>query len=747
MGDSAQNIVAAYPGAIPYGGGGDSLFRIAWRGKWFIVLAALLGLGGAYAYVRRLPAEYASISRILVSVPNPQSKSDIPLPVVSKPNLMTQASMITSPVIVRVALSDPNVLAVSGNPGRSLQDLTRKLAARVGKDDIISVSASTPWPEGAAAIVNAVVQAYTRWHEQNKRVNTADFLANLNKQLTATSEELKRKRLALKVAEERTPGIAEGDRGSLISSTLELLKQELVTMRLQLIQLNSFKKRLESLQEDPNKFRQYVYGQQSAVGITVDNAEWVRATEELDKTRLQLEELLAGGPVQRSQITLLQNREGRLVQRIRELEMEFMPKYMELANTLMADAIGREKALTDEYTGEAAKIQGVGKDNAEHTLLVSECDILEKQYGSLCEQISKVPADSGQSGVDVYVLEKAVPAAEPASPMMRILGIGLVLGLMVGGGLAFLWDWRDQTVRSAEEIVMLLGVPILGAVPTLRRRALWRRPQVPLASHGEEFEAYRAIRTALLFGVARGDGKTLLVTSPGALEGKTTLVGHLGVAMAQAGQRTLIVDADLRKPTLHRIFANGSQGKGLVEVLGGAVALEEAIRPTKTQGLDVLEGGQSARNPSELLGGEVFGSIFERLQDRYDRILVDSPPIGICADAQVLAARCGSTMLVLRARRSSRMAVQKAREALSTVSANVVGVVVNDVARRDTRYSHYRYGAYGRYGGSDGTKRVRKELSAEVEGPAQDGAGAAETRTGNGEVTDQKGPDDLGARP
>jgi succinoglycan biosynthesis transport protein ExoP len=718
--DNGHNGDMGYPGPIPYaGGGGDSLFQIAWRGKWLIVLAVLLGLGGAYAYLRRLPAEYTSTSRILVSVPDARLKSDVPLPVVSRPNLATQASMITSPVIVSAALSDPNVLALSADLGGNLQDLTRKLSVRVGKDDIISVSASTSNPKGAAVIVNTVVHAYRDWHDRNRETSTAQFLHSLNKELDRLSQELLAKRREMTRFEEKNPGVVEGRRGGLVSETVDLLKQQLLAARLQLIQLNSFRHRLNVLEpdpnkiQDPNKFRQYVYGQQNALGITVEDSEWTRATEELYKIRLQLEQLAAGGPVQKSQITLLQNREKRLVQRNAELDKEFVRKYLDLASVMVEDAVAREQELTKTYGQEAAKIQGLGQENAQYAQLVAECEILGRQCSSLSEQISKVPPDSGQAGVSVYVLEKAMPAAAPSSPMVRILGIGLVLGLMVGGGLALLRDWRDQRVRSAEEIVTLLGVPILGAVPTLRRRVLPQRgPQVRLAWHSQEFEAYRAIRTALLFGPGCGKTKTLLITSPGQLEGKTTLVSHLGVALAHAGQKTLIVDADLRKPEPHRIFANGSPGKGLTEVLAGGVSLDEAIRPTKIGGLDVLEGGDSVANPSELLGSDACGSLFTRLQDKYDCILIDSPPVGICTDAQVLAARCGLTLLVLRAQKSSRGATQRARDALSTVSARVVGVVVNDVPKRDTRYSHLGYGAYA-YGGSNGRQMARKELPDE----------------------------------
>jgi capsular exopolysaccharide synthesis family protein len=194
-------------------------------------------------------------------------------------------------------------------------------------------------------------------------------------------------------------------------------------------------------------------------------------------------------------------------------------------------------------------------------------------------------------------------------------------------------------------------------------------------------------------------------------------VSNLGIAMAHAGQKTLIVDADLRKPVQHRVFVKTGHGKGFVDVLAGTTTLDEAIRPTEIQGLDVLESGRTVPNPSELFGSDAFWTVFEQLKSRYDQILVDSPPVGIVVDAQILAARCGLTLLVLRAQKSLRATTQRARNALSIVGARVVGAVVNDVPKRDMRYSHYGSGAYGYYYGnhhSDARNAVLKELPAHM---------------------------------
>ncbi len=188
------------------------------------------------------------------------------------------------------------------------------------------------------------------------------------------------------------------------------------------------------------------------------------------------------------------------------------------------------------------------------------------------------------------------------------------------------------------------------------------------------------------------------------------------MAMAQAGQRTLIIDADLRKPVRQRVFTADGHGKGLVEVLTGTAGLREAIRSADIEGLDILEGGQSTANPSELLNGAAFAAVLRDLRSQYDRILIDSPPVGVVTDAQILATLCDVTLFVVRAEETSRILTQRARNALLAVGAQVAGAIVNDVSKRNARYSHYSgYGYYHSEHGSNGHKIIRAELPTAVE--------------------------------
>jgi capsular exopolysaccharide synthesis family protein len=184
--------------------------------------------------------------------------------------------------------------------------------------------------------------------------------------------------------------------------------------------------------------------------------------------------------------------------------------------------------------------------------------------------------------------------------------------------------------------------------------------------------------------------------------------------MAQAGQRTLILDADFRRPMQHVIFETNHQDKGLSSVLAGTTTLEEAIQDTKIESLKMLPCGPDVPNPSEILNSETFARTLEQLSNKYDRIIIDSPPVIPVTDAQILAAICDVTLLVLRAEKSTRKISQRARDGLLSVGARILGIVVNDVPRKSGRYGYY-YGGYGYYYNYYGDGRRKKKKLRERE--------------------------------
>jgi capsular exopolysaccharide synthesis family protein len=358
---------------------------------------------------------------------------------------------------------------------------------------------------------------------------------------------------------------------------------------------------------------------------------------------------------------------------------------------------------------------------AQYTILQADWEQTRKLCDIIDDRIKELNVTEDVGALNISILEVARPAGSPSEPQKaRVMAIVLVMGLMSGGGMAVLRAWMDQRLRSAEEISAVLDLPVLGVVPSMSKKesAVTRGQVVHKDSGSPASEAYRTIRTAVFFGAPKGEAKTILVTSPAPADGKTTLVSNLAIAMAQAGQKVLILDGDFRKPAQHKIFEVDFQDRGLSSTLAGTTTLEDAIWSTEIKGLDLLPCGPDVPNPSEILNSETFAKLLEQLSSKYDRVIIDSPPVMPVTDAQILAAICDVTLLVLRAEKSTRKISQQARDGLLSVGAHVLGVVVNDVPKKG-HYGYYSH--YGYYYGEYGYGRHKKKKASETGSPGVSG--------------------------
>ncbi|GMK39902.1 tyrosine protein kinase [Paenibacillus sp. CCS19] len=202
-------------------------------------------------------------------------------------------------------------------------------------------------------------------------------------------------------------------------------------------------------------------------------------------------------------------------------------------------------------------------------------------------------------------------------------------------------------------------------------------------------EAYRKLRTNLKYSESERALKLLMVTSASAKEGKSTTAVNLATVYAQAGQRVLLLDCDMRKPTVHKTFALSNRN-GLSQVLSGQSEWVDAVQPTRIKNLQVLTSGPIPPNPSELLDATRMDGLLEQLRERYDMVLIDTPPVLAVSDAQIMATRCDGVLLVVNARGAKRREAIKAREALLLVQARIVGVALNGTPPKEG-YGYYEY--------------------------------------------------------
>jgi capsular exopolysaccharide synthesis family protein len=344
---------------------------------------------------------------------------------------------------------------------------------------------------------------------------------------------------------------------------------------------------------------------------------------------------------------------------------------------------------------------------AEYARLEADADRLQKQTDVLDQRIAEVNVNNSNSApLNVHVLEPARASENPIKPRKTLtLAIALMAGWVLGIGFSLAREWHDSRLRTPDEILTVLGMPVVASVPKINKRlsAATRGQMVRFDARSPVAEAYRSVRTSIHLGVC-GQAKTILLASPMEGDGKSTTASNLAIAFAQAGERTLVVDCDLREPVQHLIFE--SDGRiGLTNVMAGEVKLQDAIAPTETPGLYLLPCGPVPVNPSELLTSKKFARLMQALADNFDRIIIDSPPLMMFTDAHILAASADATLLVLRMNQSMRQLGSLAMDGLAKVGANVVGAVANDASagrayrkygsswQYVTRVDHYRGGA------------------------------------------------------
>lgn len=326
---------------------------------------------------------------------------------------------------------------------------------------------------------------------------------------------------------------------------------------------------------------------------------------------------------------------------------------------------------------------------------------LEAQQTTLQSQLSQLQASASlQTGAVEIITPASVPTV-PSSPNVKRTGIiGLVVGLILGAGGVLLAEALDDRIRNQEELAHAAsGIPLLGMVPAVPGKRPPGEPLLPsiAAPSSLAAEAYRQLRTSLQFLDIDREWKLVQVTSPVQGEGKTTTVTNLAIMLAEAGRRTLLIDADLRRPQAHEYFGL-QQGPGLTNVLLGEVTLEAAVqRVEDLPHLRLLASGPIPPNPAELITGDAMGRVLADLRScNADAVLFDTPPVLPVADALALAPRVDATLVVIQAGRTRARGLGQTLERLEQVNAHVTGVVLNALRRQRT--AGYAYGHYYPYG-------------------------------------------------
>ncbi|MEJ2048686.1 MAG: polysaccharide biosynthesis tyrosine autokinase, partial [Calditrichota bacterium] len=342
--------------------------------------------------------------------------------------------------------------------------------------------------------------------------------------------------------------------------------------------------------------------------------------------------------------------------------------------------------LLDTYNQQMEQLPGKSLKLAQ---LQREQQLNEELYLLLHRRYEEARIEeAGQVG-NLQILDAASAPSVPIKPNLKAnILVGLILGLGLGVGLAFVLDMTDTVIHNSEDVERL-GVRIIGRVPKSKnvrskKQELQKGMGFPVKTHADALfvEAYRVVRTNLLFSGIESDIKTILITSPEPKDGKSVTAANLAITIAKAGKRVLLMDSDLRNPLLHRMFQI-SQKPGIAELLIHKSSLDVVIRPSEFEGLDIIPSGTLPPNSSELLSSPRLQEVLREIKQRYDRIIFDSPPVLAVADTMVLAALLGNTVLVIRPGKTKREAVQDSIRQITEVGGKLSGVILNAISRKN----------------------------------------------------------------
>jgi polysaccharide biosynthesis transport protein len=592
---------------------------------------------------------------------------------------------------------------------------SRSNVTLIKESSLFEITVEDADPARAVRLVDATVRAYMTNNLETATESTSVAVDWLADQLEGLRSELSESELALHryKHEKRITSVNLDDQTSTIQSEIRQLVEARAKVRAEIQKATARVKQLESVDlSDPN---------------TIPETELFKS-QNLNPLRAEFQKLM------RERNAQVGSGKGENHPNVQALDAQIGTITRAISSELRNVQLGAEKelqALRGEDGGLSSLLVQSEQRAIDLNLLQIEYGRLErtkinneKLYGIVLERTKEAGLAKMLRVNNVHIVDPPIAGPAPVKPQVGlIVALGGIGGVLVGLLAALVRDRLDRTVQTKTDIEERTGLVALGAIPALeggggghkglrglRRRSrtdetlapaeLSANPRGPLA------EEVRTIRTNLLFMSPDKPLRRLLVTSPSPSEGKTTVTACLGMTMAQAGHRVLLVDCDMRRPRLHTAFPGMQSTSTLSESLIHPASLDPASLRTEFPNLSVLPAGPPPPNPAELLHSDAFQHLMDRLGSDYDFILLDTPPL-VVTDAAILAQRVDGCILVVRAHVTEYPTIARALRTLRDVGAPIAGAVLNGIRSEKSGYGYTKYGGYGAYGPTNPTPEAK----------------------------------------
>ncbi len=550
---------------------------------------------------------------------------------------------------------------------------------------IMNIAFSSPDPALARDVVNTLIRTFIDW-QMDKKISAAGLA---NEQL---QKQIEIARIRLEKSEEELNRFAQKAGIVSLDSRLNLVYKQLEEINAALAKAQADRLAKEAL------YKQAKEGDISTLSVVINN----ELIQELQQQRIQLvaqyEDLLTIYKEEYPTVKRLKAKIDDITKKIRAEERRI---FEGIKNDYLA-AVKTEEALKQRAEEAKRRALELNDRATQYKILQREVATNKEIHQSLLQRAKEIDAAVGADISNIQVVDHAVLPVEPDKPKLKLnLLLAIVVGLMLGIGAAFFLEYLDNTIKGLDEISDRFGIPILGVLPEVGGNLAERLDRLVVTDPRAGFsEAIRTTRVSIQLSTAADGGtRSLLITSTNEGEGKSTIAANMAQAFAAAGDKVLIIDADLRRPRLHRVFSeNGDRAGGLSEILSGTKKIEDVLRKTAMENLYFIPAGPLPPNPAELLASKRMRQLMEKFCSVFDRVIVDGPPSVGFADVLVLSSLVNGVILVSTIGRTHREALRLFKRSLVNINAKLLGTIVNrlDVQKRygGYYYKYYKYYSY-----------------------------------------------------
>jgi succinoglycan biosynthesis transport protein ExoP len=555
---------------------------------------------------------------------------------------------------------------------------------------IVNLVVESPDPDLAMKVANAHARGYIEQNTEFKFLTAKEATDWLGERLQDSRKQVEEADAAVQRYREQHDVIPVEDTENITVQKLTQLSAALTTAKTNRLTKEALYTQLKAIQNDPVALDAFPDIQRSVSIQTKKDQLAVLKRQEQDMS--QVRQLGPTHPELQKVRKDIASLEGQIQSEVSNIVRGVRSDY--------ENAVEQERNLTQALDNQKREGLAMSKVAIPFGVLKREAESTRQVYQDLLARAKETGVSNQLRTTNVRVVDFAELPRTPARPDRPFnIAAGFVGGLILALSFAFFLEYLDNRIKTPDEIKIHLGLPALGLLPIVRNTQ--SRSGYPLLSDANSTklsEAFRTLRTNILFSSAEQGSRSLMITSTGPSEGKTLVAGNLAISLAETGLKVLLIDADMRRPKQHEVFGFSSE-PGLSDMLVGHAKASESVRKTAVAGLWILPSGKIPPNPAELLGSNRFDDFLRSLKDHFDWVLIDTPPVMAVADASVVAHKATGVVFVIGAEMVSRQAAATALEQLDNAHAKLIGAILNrvDLDRHSYYYSQYYRKEYAEY--------------------------------------------------